>query len=148
MLNDYRHLSPAIAQSITLWHACINQRDFSQLPTLIHPEAIFRSPMAYQAYESAAAMIMILTTVIQVFENFTYHRELMTEDGKNIVLEFSANIGNRQLKGIDMIRFDEQGKIVEFEVMIRPFSGLQALGLAMSQRLGGTLEPYHAQPTS
>ncbi len=147
MLNNDRHASAAIAQSIKLWHTCIEQRDFSLLATLIHPEAIFRSPMAYQAYESSTAMIMILTTVIQVFENFTYHREFMTEEGNNIVLEFSANIGNRQLKGIDMIRFDEQGRIVEFEVMIRPFSGLQALGLAMSQRLGESLGPYQAQPT-
>ena len=39
---------------------------------------------------------------------------------KNVVLEFSANVGDKSLKGIDMIRFNEQGKIVDFEVMIRP----------------------------
>src|SRR3546814_6016205 len=43
------------------------------------------------------------------------------------------------LKGIDMIRFDENGKIVEFEVMVRPLSGLQALGEEMGRRLGAYL---------
>ena len=64
-----------------------------------------------------------------------YHRELVSADGLNVVLEFSAKVGERELKGIDMVRFDEDGKIIEFEVMIRPMSGLQALGDEMSRRL-------------
>lgn len=72
--------------------------------------------------------MLILSNVIQVFENFTYHREFASEDGQHVVLEFSASIGDRQLKGVDMIHFDEQGRIVDLEVMVRPFSGLQALG--------------------
>jgi hypothetical protein len=58
------------------------------------------------------------------------------------VLEFSARIGDKQLKGIDMIRFDEQGRIVDFEVMIRPFNSLQTLGDAMGRRLGNILPAY------
>jgi hypothetical protein len=82
---------------------------------------------------------MILNTVVNVFEDFAYHRELATADGLNVVLEFSAHVGGKQLKGIDMIRFNEAGKIVEFEVMVRPLSGLQALGEQMGQRLGAYL---------
>jgi len=82
---------------------------------------------------------MILNTVVGVFEDFVYHRELSTADGLNVVLEFSAKVGEKELKGIDMIRFNEQGKIVEFEVMVRPLSGLQALGEQMGQRLGAYL---------
>ncbi|MNT94567.1 hypothetical protein D3C72_2362820 [compost metagenome] len=81
----------------------------------------------------------ILNTVLKVFVDFTYHRQLATADGLSVVLEFSASVGGRELKGIDMIRFDEQGKIVEFEVMVRPMSGLQALGAEMGQRLGAYL---------
>lgn len=69
------------------------------------------------------------------FENFTYHREFYTEDGLNVVLEFSANVGEKKLKGIDMIRFNENGQIVDFEVMIRPKSGLDALAAQMGQRM-------------
>jgi hypothetical protein len=56
-----------------------------------------------------------------------------------VVLEFSAKVNGRELKGIDMIRFDEQGRIVEFEVMVRPMSGLQALGEEMGRRVGAYL---------
>lgn len=82
---------------------------------------------------------MILATVFDVFESFEYHRELATADGLNVVLEFSATVSGKELKGIDMIRFNEEGKIVEFEVMVRPLSGLQALGAEMGQRLGAYL---------
>ena len=82
---------------------------------------------------------LILNTVVKVFEGFNYHRELVSEDGLNVVLEFSAQVAGRELKGIDLIRFDEDGKIVEFEVMIRPMSGLQALGDEMGRRLAPLL---------
>jgi hypothetical protein len=73
--------------------------------------------------------------VIQIFENFTYHREFYTDDEQSVVLEFSANVAEKKLKGIDMIRFNEAGKIVDFEVMIRPKSGLEALAAQMGQRM-------------
>jgi hypothetical protein len=57
----------------------------------------------------------------------------------SVVLEFSAAVGDKSLKGIDMIRFDEEGKIVDFEVMIRPFNALQALGAEMGARLAASL---------
>ena len=51
------------------------------------------------------------------------------------MLEFSANVAGKALKGIDMLRLDEAGLIEEFEVMVRPMSGLQALGAEMGARL-------------
>ncbi|PQV49893.1 hypothetical protein B0G83_106182 [Paraburkholderia sp. BL21I4N1] len=52
-----------------------------------------------------------------------------------MVLEFSAEVDGKSLKGIDMLRFDEHGKIEEFEVMVRPMSGLQALSAQMGAQL-------------
>ncbi len=117
----------------------IRQGDLQALPALLAPEVVFRSPMAHSPYPGAPVVSMILNTVCKVFQDFAYHRELVTADGLNVVLEFSATVGGKALKGIDMIRFDEQGKIVEFEVMVRPMSGLQALGEEMGQRLGAYL---------
>ncbi|MHA6637510.1 nuclear transport factor 2 family protein [Stutzerimonas frequens] len=128
-------LQPKAAECLQAWHTMIAQRDLSRLPELLHTQAVFRSPMAYKPYEGAAAVNLILNTVLQVFEDFRYHRELVSAEGSDVVLEFSARVGDRELKGIDMIRFDEAGKIVEFEVMIRPMSGLQALGEEMKRRL-------------
>ena len=132
-------LQPAAAASLQRWHRMIETLDLSCLPELLHPHAVFRSPMAFKPYESAAAVNLILNTVIKVFEDFAYHRELASADGQTVVLEFSARIGDRQLKGIDMIRFDESGLITEFEVMVRPISGLQALGEEMGRRLAPQL---------
>jgi hypothetical protein len=132
-------LHPNATQSLKQWHDMIRKGDLSDLPGLLAPQAIFRSPMAHKPYSGAAVVSMILNTVVNVFEDFAYHRELSTADGLNVVLEFSAKVGDKELKGIDMIRFNEQGKIVEFEVMVRPFSALQALGEQMGQRLGAYL---------
>lgn len=133
-------LNPAVAASLQRWHHFIASQDLSQLPELLHPEAVFRSPMAHTPYPGAQAVNLILNTVLQVFQDFAYHRELASADGLSVVLEFSAQVGGRELKGIDMIRFDEQGRIVDFEVMIRPMSGLAALGEEMGRRLA----PYLA----
>jgi hypothetical protein len=129
------HLQSQAAATLQRWHQFVAARDLSALPELLHPQAVFRSPMAHKPYPGAQAVNLILNTVLKVFEDFAYHRELASADGLNVVLEFSARVGERELKGIDMIRFDETGKIVEFEVMVRPMSGLQALGAEMAQRL-------------
>lgn len=77
--------------------------------------------------------LVILQTVAGVFEDFTYHR-VMT-DGQSWTLEFSARIGEKALKGVDIVRMDDEGMIVEFEVMIRPANALEALGAEMGRRL-------------
>ena len=128
-------LQPAAAASLERWHQFVAAKDLSALPELLHPQAVFRSPMAHTPYAGAQVVNLILNTVLKVFEDFAYHRELATADGLSVVLEFSAKVGGRELKGIDMIRFDDSGRIVEFEVMVRPMSGLQALGAEMAQRL-------------
>lgn len=138
-------LHPAAAPTLAAWHAMIDTHDLSGLPALLHPDATFRSPVAYTAYRSAAALALALGTVIDVFEDFAYHRRLATADGLSVVLEFSARIGDRELKGIDLVRFDESGRIVDFEVMVRPASGLHALMEEMGKRLGGRLGAFKAE---
>ncbi|SDY44352.1 nuclear transport factor 2 family protein [Pseudomonas sp. NFIX28] len=133
-------LQPQAAASLQRWHAMLAQGDLGALPELLDSKVLFRSPMAHTPYPGVPVVSTILNTVSKVFSDFAYHRELVSADGLNVVLEFSARVDDRQLKGIDMIRFDEAGKIVEFEVMIRPMSGLQALGEEMARRLA----PYLA----
>jgi len=145
MTQAPKHLHPAAARSLERWHAMVAARDFTDLASITHPDAVFRSPMAITPYQSAAALVLAITTVLQVFEDFAYHRQLASDDGLDVVLEFSARVGEKRLKGIDLIRFDEDGKIVEFEVMVRPLSGLQALGAEMGARLGHLLPDYKAK---
>lgn len=145
MMQAPAHLHPAVARSLDAWHTLVERKDFGALETIVHPDAVFRSPMAFKPYGPAPALLLVLRTVITIFQNFTYHRQFASGDGLNVVLEFSAEVDGKQLKGIDMIRFDESGLIVEFEVMVRPFNALQALGAAMGARLGQML-PGFKQP--
>ncbi|NWA24485.1 nuclear transport factor 2 family protein [Pseudomonas gingeri] len=138
-------LHPQAAASLQHWHEMVARGDLAALPELLAADVVFHSPMAHHPYPGAMVVATILGTVIKVFENFVYHRELVTADGCSVVLEFSAEVAGRQLKGIDMIRFDGAGKIVEFEVMVRPMSGLQALGEEMGRRLAPYLAAAKAQ---
>ena len=127
------------AQALAQWHSMVAQGDLSALHSILHQGVVFRSPVAHTPYPGAPMVALILNTVAQVFTEFTYWRELATEDGLSVVLEFSAYVNGKQLKGIDMLRFDQAGKIVEFEVMLRPLNALQALAAEMAQRLAAYL---------
>lgn len=130
-----------IKQSLKNWHQMIQTGDLSILSNLLADDVVFRSPIAYKPYEGKQVVFFILTNVIQVFQDFTYHREFYSEDGENAVLEFSANVSGKSLKGIDMIRFNEHGQIIDFEVMIRPMSGLAAL----AEQMGARIAQYQPQ---
>jgi len=130
-------LNAAAQATLASWHEMIRSRNTGGLPELLDPNAVFRSPVAHKPYAGAPAVALILQAAEKVFSNFAYHREFVSDDGRSVVLEFSADVGDKSLKGIDMIRFDEAGRIVEFEVMVRPATGVQALGEAMGARLSG-----------
>lgn len=134
---DPTRLPPAIAQALQAWHHYLETNDAADLAPLLAEQVVFRSPVAHSPYPGRQAIILVLTTVNTVFENFRYHREFVSDDGLNVVLEFSAEIDGKALKGADFIAFDAAGKIVEFEVMVRPASGLMALRDAMGRKLAG-----------
>ncbi|RQS26928.1 nuclear transport factor 2 family protein [Burkholderia sp. Bp8992] len=141
-MNAPTQVHPAVAKSLDAWHVMVASKDFGALESIVHPDAVFRSPMAFKPYGPAPALLLALRTVITILQDFTYHRQFVTDDGKGVVLEFSAAVDSKALKGIDMIRFDDDGLIVEFEVMIRPFNALQALGAEMGARLGQQLPTF------
>lgn len=128
-------LTPAAAQSLALWHEMIAKRDLSRLEEIVAPEALFRSPVAAKPYPGQAVVCVVLRGAMNVFENFAYHREFVSGD-RDICLEFSARVGDKELIGVDLVKFDAEGKIVEFMVMVRPATGLQALGEAMFATVG------------
>ena len=97
-------------------------------------EVVFRSPAVYKPYHGKESVEQLLRLVATVFENFRYTNEW--RDGRTTILFFEANVGDRELQGIDILEEDETGRIAAFTVMIRPLSGLQAVAAAMSARLG------------
>lgn len=122
------------ATHLDRWHRIVFNRDHTELQAMLAEDIVFRSPYVWRPYHGRQAAWLILSTVLDVFQDFAYHRELVV--GDDWALEFSARLGDLSLKGIDLIRLDNDGRIVEFEVFIRPFNGLQALGAEMVRRLG------------
>jgi len=121
-------------QTLETWHRMVAAGNLGEVASLCAPEAVFRSPVAHTSYRGAALVAAFLQQAVQAFSDFRYHRTF-TSGKRDVVLEFSAKVGDKELKGIDMIRFDEAGRIVDFEVMVRPASGLQALGAEMARRM-------------
>jgi SnoaL-like domain len=108
-------------------------KDFSRGEELFSPEVVFRSPAVFKPYEGLEALGVILGAVSEVFEDFRYVDQV--ETGDTAVLVFEARVGEKRLNGVDVLRFGEDGKIAEMMVMIRPASGLMALGEEMGRRL-------------
>ena len=97
-------------------------------------DVVFRSPAVYKPYEGKETVEQILRLVATVFENFRYTSEW--RDGSTTILFFEADVGNRELQGIDILEENADGLIDGFTVMIRPLSGLQAVAATMAARLG------------
>ena len=131
-------LDPNAERTLQAWHRMVAAGDLSQVATLCAPDAVFRSPVAFTPYRGAELVAAFLQQAVQTFSDFRYHRTFISGD-RDAVLEFSAKVADKSLKGIDMVRFDDEGCIAEFEVMVRPASGLQALGAEMARRMGPIL---------
>lgn len=128
-------LSPAAAKSLQRWHDMIAKLDLSSLEDIVADNAVFRSPVANNPYPGKAVVCVVLRGAMNVFKDFAYHREFVDGD-RDVCLEFSARVGDKTLKGVDLVKFDQDGKIVEFEVMVRPATGVMALGEAMKSTVG------------
>jgi hypothetical protein len=94
----------------------------------------FSSPAVYKPYHGKETVEVVLRTVATVFENFRYTAEW--RDGATTILFFEANVGDRELQGIDILEDSEDGLVKRLVVMIRPLSGLLAVSETMRARLG------------
>jgi hypothetical protein len=119
--------------SAEAFQSAVTSGDVDALQGLLADDVVFRSPAVFKPYEGREATTLVLRAVSQVFEDFRYEDRFQGSDGD--VLLFSARVGDRELNGIDLLRFDDQGRIRELTVMIRPLSGLTALVEAMAREL-------------
>jgi hypothetical protein len=117
---------------LTRWHQFVTDRDIAHLGDLLADDVTFRPPTYWKTRHGKPITMLILSTVVEIFENFEYHRQWI--DGDDWALEFSARIGGLALKGVDLIRL-ERGKIVDFEVLVRPPNAVDALRQEMAARL-------------
>jgi hypothetical protein len=128
-----------IADSLAKWHRFVNEKDEQALAEALADDVVFHSPFLWKPKEGKATALLYLSSAVRVLEDFTYHRQFVGDDA--VVLEFSARVGTLSVKGVDIIQFNVESQITDFEVMVRPANGLQALGAAMAQQLAPTVPP-------
>jgi hypothetical protein len=117
------------------WHQGLKSQDQNFLDEILDDECIFTSPIVFKPIEGKEMSKLYLMGAGQTFDRdrFKYVRELV--DGLDCVLEFETFIGDISVNGVDIIRWNENGKIIDFKVMIRPLQAIHALQEKMSESL-------------
>lgn len=110
-------------------------RDSSALNELLADDVVFHSPVVHTPQVGRAITAIYLTAAMQVFgnESFRYVRELTGE--RDAVLEFETEIDGITVNGVDMIKWNADGKIVEFKVMVRPLKAINLIHQKMAAML-------------
>ena len=113
------------------FRSAVEARDTQALEAMLAEDVVFSSPVVYKPYPGKAITAAILRGVLRVFEDFRYVREIGEPDGRDHAFVFTATVNGREVHGCDFLHFDDDGRIDEFTVMVRPMSGAQALAEAM-----------------
>jgi hypothetical protein len=118
------------------WHRLVRDHDPSGLEALLAEDAVFYSPVVHSPQRGRVLTASYLTAAFQVFFNptFRYVREIV--GAADAMLEFETEIDGIIVNGVDIIKWNQSGQIVEFKVMIRP---LKAINL-IHQRMAAMLE--------
>lgn len=127
---------PTIKSSASAqWHQLVADRNVKGLDLLLADNVIFHSPVVHTPQIGKAITKQYLAAAFHVFfnETFCYVREIA--DGHNAVLEFTVVIDGITVNGVDMLKWDETGRIVEFKVMIRPLKAINLIQQKMAAML-------------
>ncbi len=116
------------------FRSAVEARDLEGMMATFAVDAVLHSPVTFKPFEGRAAIRQLLAILFEVFQDFQYTDELEAEDGTR-ALVFNARVGDRDLQGLDLIRFDGSGLIRDLTVMVRPRSALEALLAEVGPRL-------------
>ena len=121
---------------IAIWHQLVKERNAGGINALLADEVIFYSPVVHTPQIGKLITAKYLTAAFHVFfnETFRYVREIKTE--RDAVLEFEVEIDGIIVNGVDMIEWNDEGKITEFKVMIRPLKAINLIHQKMGAMLG------------
>jgi len=120
---------------LATWHELVRTRNAKGLDALLANEVVFHSPVVHTPQSGKAVTLQYLYAAFHVFFNpsFRYVRELVGE--RDAVLEFQVEIEGIAVNGVDMIQWDDQGRIVDFKVMIRPLKAINLIHQKMAAML-------------
>ena len=121
--------------TLALWHQLVRDRNSRGLDALLADGVVFHSPVVHTPQAGRALTLQYLTAAFHVFFNpsFRYVRELA--GAREAVLEFEVDIDGIRVNGVDMLKWDEAGRIVEFKVMLRPLKAINLIHQKMAAML-------------
>jgi hypothetical protein len=117
----------------------LEAKDLTAVEAMLADDVVFRSPALHRPYRGRAATMVFIAAAAEVFEDFRYVRTFTEDDGRGHVLMFAASVGGRDVEGVDIVSLDDDGRVLEFRVMVRPMTGLVALAEAMAPRVARPL---------
>jgi hypothetical protein len=130
---------PAMSEHVVLaWHRIVRERDAAALEELLDDEVVFHSPVVHTPQRGRALAGMYLHAALEVFcaPEFRYVREIVGES--DAMLEFETQIDGVFVNGVDILSWNQVGKLTAFKVMIRPLKGINAVHAHMAALLQGT----------
>ncbi|MEN3366409.1 MAG: hypothetical protein V7606_3683 [Burkholderiales bacterium] len=121
--------------TLSTWHELVRTRNTKGLSSLLADEVVFHSPVVHTPQVGKTITLQYLSAAFQVFfnESFQYIRELTGP--RDAVLEFQVEIDGISVNGVDMIKWDDEGRIVEFKVLIRPLKAVNLIHQKMAAML-------------
>jgi len=124
-----------VAKALEEWHRIVRERDPDGLDDLLADEVVFHSPVVHTPQRGRPLTAMYLGAAVLVLGNptFRYVRELAGE--REAVLEFVVEVDGIEINGVDMIRWNDAGRITDFKVMVRPLKAVNLLHQKMAAML-------------
>lgn len=121
--------------TIRRWHEAAANRDVAALDELLADEAVFHSPVVHTPQVGKTITRKYLAAAFEVLngEHFRYVREIVGE--QDAMLEFETEIDGIYIDGVDIIRWNEQGRITDFKVMMRPLKAVNTVHAKMAEML-------------
>lgn len=121
--------------TLAAWHELVRTHNPRGLDALLADDAVFHSPVVHKPQVGKALTRMYLAAAFEVFFNpsFRYVREVVGE--RDAVLEFALEIDGIAINGVDMIRWNDEGRITDFKVMIRPLKAVNLIHEKMARML-------------
>ena len=126
---------------IARWHTVLAQRNPKGLEELLAEDAVFLSPIVHTPQQGKRLTIGYLVAALKVLGNDSFHYVREIIGPSDAMLEFETTIDGTLVNGVDIIKWNEAGKIVEFKVMLRP---LKAINL-VHERMASVLEALRAK---
>jgi len=120
--------------TLELWHDMLRKRDLGRLDEVLAEDCVFLSPIVHSPQRGRELTRFYLTGALNVFnESFQYVKEVVSP--QHAVLEFTCEVDGIVVNGVDIITFDDESKIIEFKVMVRPLKAVNLLHAKMRAML-------------